>query len=259
MTSPHDDHDHDHDNDHLHDTTTRVGALVAHHPGWVITPVGPGKDTHGTLGPSRRKAVGGPTPTPQKAKSRCNDALPRQNNTHVFRQNKKRFQYCTYPSGQEINSERFLRVHLSHRMCNQFTLHHEFRIDTRRTKFEQQTNGILHVCGSNEPGTQRSGCNWPGCTASCLVQAESVEETSKHRIGVDIKLAQKKGFKFYQTRSNAIILYDTLPAYCIPKAIMIGTGEIICEKVYASPRPPPKISFEDNWMKELGFRSCWRW
>ena len=36
---------------------------------------------------------------------------------------------------------------------------------------------------------------------------------------VDIQLAQKKGFKFYQTRSNAIILYDTLPVYCIPKAI----------------------------------------
>ena len=69
---------------------------------------------------------------------------------------------------------------------------------------------------------------------------------------VDIKLAQKKGFKFYQTRSNAIILYDTLPAYCIPNAIMMGTGEIIYEKVNASPRPPPKISFKDNWMKELG-------
>ena len=40
---------------------------------------------------------------------------------------------------------------------------------------------------------------------------------------VDIKLAQKKGLKFYQTRSNAIILYDTLPAYCIPKAIMMGS------------------------------------
>ena len=37
---------------------------------------------------------------------------------------------------------------------------------------------------------------------------------------VDIKLAQKKGLKFYQTRSNAIIiLYNTLPASCIPKAI----------------------------------------
>ena len=34
---------------------------------------------------------------------------------------------------------------------------------------------------------------------------------------VDIKLAQKKGLKFYQTRSNAIILYDTLQAYCISR------------------------------------------
>ena len=59
---------------------------------------------------------------------------------------------------------------------------------------------------------------------------------------VDIKLAQKKGFKFYQTRSNAIILCDTLPAYCIPKAIMMKTGEIINEKLYESPRMTPKIS-----------------
>ena len=33
---------------------------------------------------------------------------------------------------------------------------------------------------------------------------------------------------------------------------MMGTGEIKNEKAYASPRPPPKISFKDNWMKELG-------
>ena len=29
------------------------------------------------------------------------------------------------------------------------------------------------------------------------------------------------------------------------------TGEIIYEKVYVSPPLPPKISFNDNWMKEL--------
>ena len=68
---------------------------------------------------------------------------------------------------------------------------------------------------------------------------------------VDIKLAQKKGLTFYQTRSNAIILYDTLPAYCIPKAVRMGTGEIIYEQVYESPRPPPKISLRHDWMKEL--------
>ena len=33
---------------------------------------------------------------------------------------------------------------------------------------------------------------------------------------------------------------------------MMETGEIRNENLYASPRPLPKISFRDNWMKELG-------
>ena len=35
---------------------------------------------------------------------------------------------------------------------------------------------------------------------------------------VDIDLALRKGLTFYQTRSNAIIIQGTLPAYCIPKS-----------------------------------------
>ena len=68
---------------------------------------------------------------------------------------------------------------------------------------------------------------------------------------VDINLAQKKGLKFHQTRSNAIILYETLPACCIPKVVRMETEEVIYEKVYASPRPTPKISLKRDWMKEL--------
>ena len=69
---------------------------------------------------------------------------------------------------------------------------------------------------------------------------------------VDIKLAQKKGLKFYQTRSNAIILYNILPAYCISRVVRMETGDIIYEKVYESPRLPAKISLTNDWMKELG-------
>ena len=64
---------------------------------------------------------------------------------------------------------------------------------------------------------------------------------------VDIKLAPKKGFKFYQTRSNAVIIHDTLPAHCISKAIVMKSEEIIHQKVYVSPPPPPTISYKDNW------------
>ena len=75
---------------------------------------------------------------------------------------------------------------------------------------------------------------------------------------VDINLAQKKGLKFYQTRSNAIILHETLPAYCIPKVVRMETGEVIYEKVYTSPRPPPKISLKHDWKRELGSEDAQR-
>ena len=67
----------------------------------------------------------------------------------------------------------------------------------------------------------------------------------------DLQLAQQKGFKFHQTRSNSIILYETLPAYCVPKVVVMEPGENIYQKVYVSPQLPPKISFQDDWMKDL--------
>ena len=58
---------------------------MAHHPGCVITPVGPGKDTHGTLGPVRGKAVGGPNNAPKGEVTR-HDASLNHDNRQVLRQ-----------------------------------------------------------------------------------------------------------------------------------------------------------------------------
>ena len=74
---------------------------------------------------------------------------------------------------------------------------------------------------------------------------------------VDIDLEIRKGLTFYQTRSNAIILQGTPPACCIPKVVSLKIGEVLYEKSYMSPRPPPKISLrhDHDWTKgndELG-------
>ena len=68
---------------------------------------------------------------------------------------------------------------------------------------------------------------------------------------VDIDLGIKEGLMFYQTRSNAIILQGTLPAYCIPKVERLNTGEVLYERRYLSPRPPPKISLrrDHDWTR----------
>ena len=86
----------------------------------------------------------------------------------------------SFITGQCINSGRFLRVHLSRWMCNQLTHHHEFRIDTGRTNFEQKTDSMLSACESHGQRTQRSWDSRPESTTSCTVHADSVEETSKH-------------------------------------------------------------------------------
>ena len=108
-------------------------------------------------------------------------------------------------------------------MCNQFTLH-IFRIDSGRTKFKQgKTDGFF----------------------------TAVNPMHKNHRDPHEQFARRKGLKFNQTRCNAIIVHDTLPAYRISKVVVMESGEITYEKVYVSLRPPPTISFKNTWMKEL--------
>ena len=69
---------------------------------------------------------------------------------------------------------------------------------------------------------------------------------------VDINLTIGKGLTFYQTLPNAVILQETLLAYCMPKVVNMKIGEVLYEKVYMSLRPPPKISLKHEWKRELG-------
>ena len=57
----------------------------------------------------------------------------------------------------------------------------------------------------------------------------------------NLRVAQKKGLSFHQTRSNAIILHNTLPAACIEKVEAVSPGEVMKNKMYESLRSPRKV------------------
>ena len=61
----------------------------------------------------------------------------------------------------------------------------------------------------------------------------------------------KEGLRFYQTKSNAIILQGVLPPSCIVKAERLKGGELLYTRQYLSPRPPPKIVLRNDldWTK----------
>ena len=120
--------------------------------------------------------------------------------------NKKRFQYFTDPTGQEILHLRALQGHsgrnpidpslqdnvlipndffeyIYHIGCanNLHSITNSGLIPGGQNLSKRQTV-FLYVCGSYEQRTQRSGQNLPGCTASCMVPTVKVEETSKHGV-----------------------------------------------------------------------------
>ena len=190
--------------------------------------------------------------------------------------NKKRFQYCTDPSGQEILYLRALQGQ-SGRNPIDLTLQDNVLIPNDFFEYIYHIGCAISLHTITNSGLTPGGQNLSSRQTVFFLPVDPMDKNhkdpdtidleaprlaqhmhkawKKHQNAVNwvgIKLAQKKGLKFYQTRSNTIIFHETLPAYCIPKAIMMGTAEIIYEKVYASPRPPPNISFKDNWTNELG-------
>ena len=103
---------------------------------------------------------------------------------------------------------------------------------------ESQKGQALSVFHSREPDVResRSGRSSirSGQTQNHGVQ-RYLEGSPKYSI---FMLSQRKGLQFYQTRSHAIALFNTLPGICIEQVVYMKTGEDLYCKVHQSPRLP---------------------
>ena len=182
--------------------------------------------------------------------------------------NNKIFQYCIDPSGQEILYLRALQGHSGRNPMDpslqekalipkkffEYTYHIGCAVNLhsitnsgliqggQNSSRDRQTVFFTAVnpTNKNHKDRIRKSLIWPNYVLH-LLRAEVHQDTV---YWVDIQLAQRKWLKFCQTRWNAVILHETLPAYCISKAIVMKSEEIIYQKVYVSLRPPPSISWK---------------
>ena len=152
----------------------------------------------------------------------------------------RRFQYCTDDSGTIV----YLRALQGH--SGRYLIDPSIQDNVLiQSGFFQQ---IYHVgCAFNLHSIINNGLILGGQNSSKrqTVFFLPIDPRDKgHQDPATIEI--RKGLTFYQTRSNAIILQGTLPAYCIPKVMRLKTGEVLYEKSYMSPRPPPKISLRHD-------------
>ena len=154
----------------------------------------------------------------------------------------RRQSYWPFIQGQCCYSEQLLPAYLPYWMCAQSAFYHQQWIDTWKSAFKLETDSILPACWSMDKQHQ----DLDAIDLNVPRHAQYLHnEWKRHQDAenlVDINLAIKKGWTFYQTRSNAIILQETLPAHCILKSWKIENWRSLDIKIYMSPRPPPKIS-----------------
>ena len=177
--------------------------------------------------------------------------------------NNEIFQYCTDPSGQEIHYLRALQGHSGRPPLqnNVLLIPNSFfeyiYLFGCAVNLHSITNSGLKAGGQNSSKDRQTVFfravnpmhkNYQDPKEFDLTKPRLAAYKQKWKVHQDTvywvekQLAQRNGLKFYQTRCNAVILHDTLPAHCISKAIVMKSEEIIYQKVYVSPRPPPKIS-----------------
>ena len=115
------------------------------------------------------------------------------------------------------------------------------RIDSGEDKDRRYPLGLW----THGQGTQRSVQAWLDQTTSKSGKCMSTRCTGLYSV------CSTERLKFYQTRSNAIILCDTLPAYCISKAIVMKSEDIICQKVFAYLDHRRRFPIRDIWTCDL--------
>ena len=161
------------------------------------------------------------------------------------RSNNKRFQYCTDSSGQEILYLRALRGH-SRRNLIDPSLQNNVFIPNNFFEYIYHIGSAVSLHSITNSGLIPGGQNSNKDRQTVFFTAVNPMhknhqnpkelDLTKPRLAsykqkwqvhqdtvywVDIQLAQREGLKFYQTRSNAVILCDTLPAFCISKTIVL--------------------------------------
>ena len=164
--------------------------------------------------------------------------------------------HWSYFTGQCCYSEQLLPVHLSCRMCNQFTFHHQFGIDTWRSNFEQQTDSVLSACGSHGQKPQGSRYDRLECTASCTINAWSLEETSeygllgRHQTCSEgrVEVLSNTIERIHSSRNTSSLLYS--------ESCLDGQWRSHIRESISVTSASSKDIFETWLEKRIGFRTC---
>ena len=135
--------------------------------------------------------------------------------------------------------QKVYRVYLSRRKRKRIEVNSESWFDSRRSQSQdRQTSCVLHCCESDGQSRWLGENSMRRVTSKNRAIQQHLETLFRIQYsGANLKLAQQRGLQLYQTRSNAVILHDTLRAEFIEKAICTKTKDQLYQKESVILRP----------------------
>ena len=111
----------------------------------------------------------------------------------------------------------------------------EFKSIIRNVLVPGGTSGLLH-CSESDGRRLRHGKD--SMRSDEIKYKKTWKRPQNAVCWNNLKLAQEKSLQFYQSRSHAVVLYNTPLAACIEKAVCMKTQDDLHQKVRLTPRVP---------------------
>ena len=179
---------------------------------------------------------------------------------------KKRFQFCTNSNRTPILYLRAIQGHSGENPVDPSLLYkvliaknfefidhvgscfnlHSF-VQGKTYGRDRQTVFLTAVDPMDQNWVEQEGIDLTKPRRAAYKQNWKISQGAVYR--VDIGRAQHVALRFFQTLSNAIILFNTLPSICVCRLVSRKTEEILCTRTN-SPRPAPTITLKSNWRKD---------
>ena len=96
---------------------------------------------------------------------------------------------------------------------------------SKEESLKRDRQRVFFIAGPDDNGQSIKGISVRLGQAKDRTIDQYFRTSSKHGKLCSFELAQKRGLQFYQTRSNAIVLYKSQPAICVEKAVCMKTKE----------------------------------
>ena len=156
----------------------------------------------------------------------------------------------SYIARQRVVTKRLRRAHLPRWKLPRRALDYSIWIDSRWQDVEKGRHAVFLTAVNRMKSDHFRERDYDLTKPRIAVYKNNWKIQQNALSWCNLRIAQSRGLQFYQTRTNAIILYNTLLGMCIEKVVIRKPAEELYNKSYQSSIAPQRMKPNLNYERQ---------